>query len=169
MEPPAGNFYTCLALEHCRLFKSANLRLPEGRCHQQQSPPAHQPPAAEAHPTPPTPSPAPQPTQDSLSPVVPSKPAPVAVPAPVVPVAEPQTPPGGGSTEHEEKEDKAGQEAPLANLNSAKAEAKLVKALDYLVSLSTIIPTTPAEKWFINESILASLTGCFDAGDKEIR
>ena len=109
-------------------------------------------------------TPAPQPTPDSLSPVVPSQPA-------AVPVAESQaaeTPPGDGSTEKKEEE-QARQEAPLANLNSAKAEAKLVKALDYLVSQSTIIPTTPAEKWFINECILASLTGCFDAGDKEIR
>jgi hypothetical protein len=66
----------------------------------------------------------------------------VAVPAPV-PVAEPQTPPGDGSTEHEETEKKAGLEGPATNLNSAKAEAQLVKALDYLVSLSTIIPATP--------------------------
>ena len=40
------------------------------------------------------------------------------------------------------------------NLNSAKAEAKLVKALDYLVAITD-------QKWVINESILASLTGRF--------
>jgi hypothetical protein len=50
------------------------------------------------------------------------------VQAPLVPVAESQaagTPPGDGSTEKKEEE-QARQEAPLANLNSAKAEAKLV-------------------------------------------
>jgi hypothetical protein len=130
---------------------------------EQQSPPAHQVPVAEAHPTPPTPSPAPQPAE-TASPVVPSQPAAVAVP--VVPVAEPQTPPGGGSTEQQEKEEQARQEgppaqaAPLANLNSAKAEAKLVKALDYLVAINDH-SDNPGQKWFINESILASLTGCF--------
>jgi hypothetical protein len=44
--------------------------------------------------------------------------------------------------------------------NSAKAEAKLVKALDYLVAINDN-SDNPAQKWFINESILASLTGCF--------
>jgi hypothetical protein len=46
------------------------------------------------------------------------------------------------------------------NLNSAKAEAKLVKALDYLVAINDN-SDNPAQKWIINESILASLTGCF--------
>jgi hypothetical protein len=123
---------------------------------EQQPPPAHQAPAAEAHPAPPTPSPTPQPAPDSLSPVVPSQPT-------AVPVAESQaaeTPPGGGSTEHEEKEEQARQEASATNLNSAKAEAKLVKALDYLVAINDH-SDNPGQKWFINESILASLTGCF--------
>jgi hypothetical protein len=81
---------------------------------------------------------------------------------------------GGGSTEQQQEEqEQARQEgpaqaAPLANLNSAKAEAKLVKALDYLVAISDH-SDNPGQKWFINESILASLTGCFEAGDKEIR
>jgi hypothetical protein len=122
--------------------------------------PAQQP---ETHPTPPTPTPSAALATEPASPVVPPQPAAAAV----TPVAEPrakETPPQGGSIE---KKEEVRQEEPQAaattttNLNSAKAEAKLVKALDYLVSLSTITPTTPAEKWFINESILASLTGCF--------
>ncbi|MBV8280030.1 MAG: hypothetical protein JO170_32845 [Verrucomicrobia bacterium] len=121
--------------------------------------PAQQP---ETHPTPPNPSPAPQPTPDSLSPVVPSQPAAVAVPAPV-PVAESQTPPGGGSIEQQQEEEARLEEPPAqaaTNLNSAKAEAKLVKALDYLVAINDH-SDNPGQKWFINESILASLTGCF--------
>jgi hypothetical protein len=47
-----------------------------------------------------------------------------------------------------------------SDLNSAKAEAKLVKALDYLVAINDN-SDNPAQKWVINESILASLTGCF--------
>jgi hypothetical protein len=35
-----------------------------------------------------------------------------------------------------------------------------VKALDYLVAINDI-SDNPAQKWVINESILASLTGCF--------
>jgi hypothetical protein len=50
--------------------------------------------------------------------------------------------------------------AATTDLNSAKAEAKLVKALDYLVTINDI-SDNPAQKWVINESILASLTGCF--------
>jgi hypothetical protein len=50
--------------------------------------------------------------------------------------------------------------AATTNLNSAKAEAKLVKALDYLVAINDN-SDNPAQKWVINESILASLTGCF--------
>jgi len=45
-------------------------------------------------------------------------------------------------------------------LNSAKAKAKLIKALDYLVALNDN-SDNPAQKWVINEFILASLTGCF--------
>jgi hypothetical protein len=48
------------------------------------------------------------------------------------------------------------------NLNSAKAEAKLVEALDYLVAITD-------QKWVINESILASLTGRFRPAIKKIR
>jgi hypothetical protein len=53
--------------------------------------------------------------------------------------------------------------AATTNLNSAKAEAKLVKALDYLVAINDN-SDNPAQKWVINESILASLTGCFRPG-----
>jgi hypothetical protein len=121
------------------------------------------------HYPPPTPSPAPQPTPDSLSPVVPSQPA----AAPFVPVAEPRakkTPPQGGSTQGEEEETEGPQAVATAttNLNSAKAEAKLVKALDYLVAINDS-SDNPGQKWVINESILASLDRLFQAGDKEIR
>ena len=43
---------------------------------------------------------------------------------------------------------------------STKAEAKLFKALDYLVAINDNCDN-PAQKWVVNESILASLTGCF--------
>ena len=116
--------------------------------------PAQQP-SAEAHPTPTT-RPAPP---ETAPPVV--EPAAAAV----VPVAEPRavkTPPEGGSTEKKEevRQEEPQAAAATANLNSAKAEAKLVKALDYLVAINDN-SDNPAQKWVINESILASLTGCF--------
>jgi cell division protein FtsB len=54
-----------------------------------------------------------------------------------------------------------GSSAPAAekNRNTAKAEAKLGKALDYLVKLNDT--TAKPDKWVINASILASLTGCY--------
>jgi outer membrane biosynthesis protein TonB len=130
---------------------------------QQQPPPAQQP-SAEAHPPP-----APPPAAQAPETVVPSQPA----AAPVTPVAEPrakETPPEDGSTQGEEEETEGLEAVATAttNLNSAKAEAKLVKALDYLVAINDH-SDNPGQKWFINESILASLTGCFEAGDKEIR
>ena len=121
-----------------------------------------QQPVAEAQPTP-APPPAVK-TTETAPPVVPPQPAAAAV-APVAPVAEPpakETPPQGGSTEKKEEEEEAQKEGPPAttNLNSAKAEAKLVKALDYLVAINDN-SDNPAQKWVINESVLASLTGCF--------
>jgi hypothetical protein len=95
--------------------------------------------------------------RETAHPVVPAQPA----AAPVIPVAEPrakETPPQGGSTQGEEEETEGPQAT--TNLNSAKAEAKLVKALDYLVAINDN-SDNPAQKWVINESILASLTGCF--------
>jgi hypothetical protein len=44
--------------------------------------------------------------------------------------------------------------------NTAKAEAKLEKALDYLATLNTTATAKP-DKWVVNASILASLTGCY--------
>jgi hypothetical protein len=122
---------------------------------QQPSPPAQQP-SAEAHP-PPAPPPAAQ-APETASPVVPPQPA-------AAPVAEPrakETPSQDGSTQGEEEETEGLQAVATAttNLNSAKAEAKLVKALDYLVEINDN-SDNPAQKWVINESILASLTGCF--------
>jgi hypothetical protein len=116
--------------------------------------PAQQP-SVEAHPPPAPPSAAQ--ARETAPPVVPPQPA----AAPVTPVAEPrakETPPQGGSTQAEEEETEGPQAT--ANLNSAKAEAKLVKALDYLVAINDN-SDNPAQKWVINESILASLTGCF--------
>jgi hypothetical protein len=97
----------------------------------QPSPPAQQP-SAEAHPPPPPAAHA----RETAPPVVPSQPA-----ATVTPVAEPrakETPPHGGSTQGEEEETEGPQATATAttNLNSAKAEAKLVKALDYLVAIN---------------------------------
>jgi len=122
---------------------------------QQPPPPAHQP-SVEAHP-PPAPPPAAQ-ARETAPPVVPFHPAAAAV----TPVAEPrakETPPQGGSTQGEEEETEGPQAVATAttNLNSAKAEAK---ALDYLVAINDN-SDNPGQKWVINESILASLTGCF--------
>jgi hypothetical protein len=54
-----------------------------------------------------------------------------------------------------------GSVAPAAekNRNTAKAEAKLEKALEYLVTLNDT--TAKPDKWVVNASILASMTGCY--------
>ena len=44
--------------------------------------------------------------------------------------------------------------------NTAKAEAKLEKALEYLATLNTTATAKP-DKWVVNASILASMTGCY--------
>ncbi len=108
---------------------------------QQPSPPAQQP-SVEAHP-PPAPLSAAQ-ARETAPPVVPSQPA----AATVTPVAEPrakETPPEDGSTQGEEEETEGPQAVATAttNLNSAKAEAKLVKALDYLVAINDNSITPP--------------------------
>ena len=46
------------------------------------------------------------------------------------------------------------------NRNTAKAEAKLEKALEYLATLNTTATAKP-DKWVVNASILASMTGCY--------
>ena len=46
------------------------------------------------------------------------------------------------------------------NRNTAKAEAKLEKALAYLATLNPTATAKP-DKWVVNASILASLTGCY--------
>ncbi len=54
-----------------------------------------------------------------------------------------------------------GADAPASkNRNTLKAEAKLKKALDYLIDLNEHT-TNRSEKWVINSSLLFSLTGCF--------
>ena len=105
------------------------------------TPPAQQP-SVEAHP-PPAPLSAAQ-ARETAPPVVPSQPA----AATVTPVAEPrakETPPEDGSTQGEEEETEGPQAVATAttNLNSAKAEAKLVKALDYLVAINDNSITPP--------------------------
>jgi len=56
-----------------------------------------------------------------------------------------------------------GSAAPPAekNRNTAKAEAKLEKALEYLATLNNNTATAKPDKWVINASILASMTGCY--------
>ena len=56
-----------------------------------------------------------------------------------------------GSSEHP---------AAAINRNTAKAAAKLEKALQYLITLNDA-SSAKADKWVINPSILASLTGCY--------
>ena len=46
------------------------------------------------------------------------------------------------------------------NRNTAKAEAILEKALAYLATLNTTATAKP-DKWVVNASIIASLTGCY--------
>jgi hypothetical protein len=61
-----------------------------------------------------------------------------------------------------QKHDGDGSEPPVAtqNRNTAKAEAKLEKALEYLININDHTDNR-SEKWVINDSILFSLTGCF--------
>jgi hypothetical protein len=62
---------------------------------------------------------------------------------------------------HDGQDGQDGSVAPAAekNRNTAKAEAKLEKALEYLVKLNDT--TAKPDKWVVNASILASLTGCY--------
>jgi hypothetical protein len=62
----------------------------------------------------------------------------------------------------DQKHDGDGSEPPVAtqNRNTAKAEAKLEKALEYLININDHTDSR-SEKWVINDSILFSLTGCF--------
>ena len=86
-----------------------------------------------------------------------TQPQPANAPAPenVTPVVD-QTPDGQNG------QDVNTSAAPPAekNRNTAKAEAKLEKALAYLATLNTTATAKP-DKWVVNASILASLTGCY--------
>jgi hypothetical protein len=106
---------------------------------------------------------------ETAPPVVPSQPA----AATVTPVAEPrakETPPQGGSTQGEEEETEGPQATATAttNLNSAKAEAKLVKALDYLVAINDN-SDNPAQKMGHQRIHPRLPYRLLQAGDKEIR
>jgi hypothetical protein len=62
----------------------------------------------------------------------------------------------------DQKHDGDGSAPPVAaqNRNPAQAEAKLEKALEYLININDHTDSR-SEKWVINDSILFSLTGCF--------
>jgi hypothetical protein len=80
-----------------------------------------------------------------------------------------ETSPQAGSTKGEEDETEEPQAVAAAttNLNSAKAEAKLVRALDYLVAINDN-SDNPVQKWVINESIQSLPCRLFQAADKKI-
>ena len=108
-------------------------------------PPQTQPPQP-----PPTPQPQ-QPAQPTQQPQIVAAPAPTSTPMP-----DGQTPDGPNGQNVNTSA------APPAekNRNTAKAEAKLEKALEYLATLNTTATAKP-DKWVVNASILASLTGCY--------
>jgi outer membrane biosynthesis protein TonB len=117
-------------------------------------------PAAAVAP-PPTPPTQTQPPQPPLTPQQPAQPA--------QPTQQPQivtapAPTSDGPTHDGQngQEDVNTSDAPPAekNRNTAKAEAKLEKALEYLATLNTSATAKP-DKWVVNASILASLTGCY--------
>jgi hypothetical protein len=112
------------------------------------APPAAIAPPATPPPTPQTQTQPPQPTQQSQ--IVTPQTAPTTTP---MPTSDGQTHDG---------QNVSAADAPPAekNRNTAKAEAKLEKALEYLATLNTTATAKP-DKWVVNASILASLTGCY--------
>jgi hypothetical protein len=99
---------------------------------------------------PPQPPPTPQqPAQPTQQPQIVAAPAPTSTPMPV----DGQTPDG-----HDVNT--SGAPPAQKNRNTAKAEAKLEKALEYPATLNTSATVKP-DKWVVNASILASLTGCY--------
>jgi outer membrane biosynthesis protein TonB len=127
-------------------------------------PPAPAPPAAIAPPATPPPTPPTQ-TQPPQPPPTPQQPAqPTQQPQIVTPQTAPTTTPmpDGQTPDGQNGQDVNTSDAPPAekNRNTAKAEAKLEKALEYLATLNTTATAKP-DKWVVNASILASMTGCY--------
>ena len=128
-------------------------------------PPAPAPPAAIAPPATPPPTPPTQ-TQPPQPPPTPQQPAqPTQQPQIVTPQTAPTTTPmpvDGQTPDGQDGQNVNTADAPPAekNRNTAKAEAKLEKALEYLATLNTTATAKP-DKWVVNASILASLTGCY--------
>jgi hypothetical protein len=114
------------------------------------APPPIAPPATPPH-TPPTQTQPPQPPPTPQQPAQPTQ-QPQIVDAPA-PTTDGQTHDGQNVNTPD---------APPAekNRNTAKAEAKLEKALEYLATLNTTATAKP-DKWVVNASILASMTGCY--------
>jgi outer membrane biosynthesis protein TonB len=126
--------------------------------------PAPAPPAAIAPPATPPPTPPTQ-TQPPQPPPTPQQPAqPTQQPQIVTPQTAPTTTPmpDGQTPDGQNGQDVNTSDAPPAekNRNTAKAEAKLEKALEYLATLNTTATAKP-DKWVVNASILASMTGCY--------
>ena len=123
------------------------------------------PPAAIAPPATPPPTPPTQ-TQPPQPPPTPQQPAqPTQQPQTVAPQTAPTTTPmpvDGQTPDGHDGQNVSAADAPPAekNRNTAKAEAKLEKALEYLAALNTTATAKP-DKWVVNASILASMTGCY--------
>jgi outer membrane biosynthesis protein TonB len=120
-------------------------------------PPAPATPAAIAPPATPPPTPPTQ-TQPPQPPPTPQQPAP---PTQQSQTVTPQTVPTTDGQTHDGQNVSAAAAPPAEkNRNTAKAEAKLEKALEYLATLNTTATAKP-DKWVVNASILASMTGCY--------
>ena len=104
-------------------------------------------PATQPQQAPPTQTQPPQPAQPAQQPQTVTAPAPENVTSVVD-----QTPDGQDVNTSAPPAEK--------NRNTAKAEAKLERALEYLATLNTTATAKP-DKWVVNASILASLTGCY--------
>jgi hypothetical protein len=120
-------------------------------------PPAPGQPAAIAPPA----TPPPTQTQPPQPPPTPQQPA-QQQPQIVAPQTAPTTTPMPLDGQTPDGQNVNTPDAPPAekNRNTAKAEAKLEKALEYLATLNTTATAKP-DKWVVNASILASLTGCY--------
>ena len=116
--------------------------------------------------TPASPAPAPNHSQKpaTMPAALPATQQPTPPEQPVnVPAPENVTPmPDGQTHDGQNGQDVNISAAPPAekNRNTAKAEAKLETSLAYLATLNTTATAKP-DKWVVNASILASLTGCY--------